>query len=769
MNQNSLIGKRLPKVYSDEKAKGLAKYTADMALPGMLYGKILRSPYPHAKILNIDTSKAERLYGVKAVVTGKTDPPKMKFGINPWSRDQLLLPYDKARYIGEGVAAIAAIDEDIAEEAIELIEVEYEELPAVFNVFEAMKEGAPLIHDDKEGNIAAHYVVNEGDVEEGFRQSDYVREERFTLNTISHASPEPLAVLAHYEAGKYHIWAQTQCPFQCRQALSNIMGLPLQDIRIHDVFKGATNGGRSDTFPESYIAAILSRKLGRPVRIILNREETLTCERDRVAQFWDIKIGVKKDGTILATDMKVKHDCGAYASSAVVALWVPLMEHEAIYPKPNIRYDGYTYYTNKTSNSMMRTHTEFEPLISESLLDMIAEELGLDPVEIRLKNAAKSGDVLLTKAVVTSCGLRESIQMAAEKANYKEKKGKLGPSRGIGIGCGAMISGFYLGFRSGSTSFIKFDDNGGCTLFSGNVDSGQGNETMHLQIASEEIGIPMEDIKLVFADSELCFQDPGNYSMTSTMISGNATRNAAIDAKQKLTKAAAEMFGTSPDQVEFRDKVFYRKRSPIKEGIPIAEVCRMAYRKGEPILAYGDYRGRMDPTDWIKGKYYGQKGCAYSYGTVVAEVEVDRETGRVKVLNLTAVNDCGRAINPMTIEGQMDGTMGLLLGHALFENNVWDTKSGRKLTDSLRTYKIPTVLDMPRNIDKSIIETIDPDGPYGAKEGSLGFSLGMNGAIVNAIYDAVGVRVKDMPINSEKILKLLKEKEAVGKGRRESV
>jgi len=758
LKNRKYVGTRLPKAFSEEKAKGSAKYTADLVMANMLYGKILRSPYAHAKILNIDTTKAEKLPGVKVVITGKTDPPAGKFGINPWSRDQVLLPFDKVRYRGEGVAAVAAVDEDLAEEAIELIEVEYEEFPILVNAFDAMKEGAPLIHEDKKGNIAAHYHIEEGDVEEGFRQSDCVLEERFTLGTISHTSPEPMAALAHYDAGTYNIWAQTQCPFQFRQGLSNVMGLPPRDIRIRDVFKGATNGGRSDTFPESYIAAVLSRKSGKPVRIILNREETQTVERDRVAQVWDIKIGVKKDGTIIATDNKVIHDCGAYASSSVVALWVPLMVHDAIYRRPNLRYNGHTIYTNKTPNSMMRTHTEFEPLISESLMDMVAEDLGLDPIEVRLRNAMKTGETTATKAVITSCGLSESIKMAAKKASWEKKRGKMEPGRGIGIGCGVMVSGFYLGFRSGSTTFIKFNDDGSATVFSGNVDSGQGNETLHLSIAAEELGIPMEDLKLVFGDTELCFQDPGNYSMTSTMISGNATRKAGIDGREKLIKEAAELFHTSPDQVEFRDKVFYRKRSPIKEGIPLADVCRMSYRKGRPILGYGDYRGRMDLADWINGKYEGQKGCSYSYGTVVAEVEVDRETGKVKVLNLTAANDCGYAINPLTVEGQMDGTMVMLQGHAFFENNFWDQKTGRKLTDSLRTYKIPTAKDIPE-VDKSIIETIDPDGPYGAKEGSLGFALGMNGAIVNAIYNAVGVRIKNMPISSEEVLRLLKEKE----------
>jgi len=758
LKKYSTVGKSTPNVYGSIKARGLARYTGDIVLPSMLYGKVLRSPYPHAKILNIDTSKAEKLYGVKAVVTGKTDPPKMNFGIMEWSRDHCLLPCDKVRYYGEEVAAVAAIDEDVAEEAIELIEVEYEELPAIFDPIEAMKEGAPLIHDDKQGNVAAHYIFDEGNVEEGFSQSDLICEDKFSVGVISHACPEPYVTLADYDpTGKFNLWLPTQCPFQTRQGMANILGVKLNDVRIHNVFKGATNGGRSDTMPSLYIAAVLSRRVGKPVKITFTREETQAMGRDRVDQYWTIRIGVKKDGTIMATDMKVVHSSGAYASSSVVALWVPIMEHVAIYRSPNVRYDARTIYTNRTICSMMRTHTEFEPMVMETELDKIAEELGLDPVEIRLKNAVKSGEVLSDKAIVTSCGLSNSIKLAAEKTVWKEKRGKMRPNRGIGMGCGVMVSGFYLGFRSGSTSFIKFDDSGVCTLFSGNVDSGQGNETMHLQIAANELGIPMEDIKLVFADTELCFQDPGNYSMTSTMISGNATRLAAIDARQKLFREAADMFNTSPDQVEFRGKVFYRKRSPIKEGIPIANVCRMAYRKGHPILGYGDYRGRMDPTDWINGKYYGQKGCSYSYGTVVAEVEVDIETGRVDVLDLTEFNDCGYPINPIAVEGQMDGTLIMLLGHTLFERNVWDTKTGRKRTDSFRTYKLPTALDIP-NVDKSIIETIDPDGPYGAKEPSLGGGLGATAAIINAIYDAVGVRVKNYPVSSEEILRLLSEK-----------
>lgn len=769
MSGNTLIGKRIPRVGSVEKAMGLAKYTGDMVLPNMLYGKILRSPYAHAKILNIDTSKAEKLPGVKVVVTGKTDTPRGGvFGIMPYTRDHILLPIEKVRYVGEEVAAVAAIDEDTAEEAIQLIDVEYDELPFTLDPKEAIKEGAPLLHENRPRNIAGHYYVNEGDVEEGFRKSDYIFEDTFTCQTISHALPEPYAALVSYEpSGKFNVWAQTQCPFQSRQGLHNTLMVPLSDIRIHCVNSGAAFGGRSDTFPATFIACLLSRKAGKPVRIILSREEVEDAMRDRAAASKTLKVGVKRDGTILAREINVLMDCGAYASSSIVALWVPLLIDEALWRAPNYKYEGYLVYTNKTVSSMMRTRSSLLPMAMEVAFDAIAEKLGLDPIEIRLKNAIKPGEVLPTKSIVTSCGLSESIVMATEKANWKEKRGRMGSARGIGIGSGNMQCGFYMGFRTGSTAFLKFNDDGSCTLFTGSTDNGQGNPTMHIQVAAEELGIPMEDIKIVWGDTELCYQDPGTYSMSATVISANATKKAAADAKQRLLKVASEILEVSWEEVEMRDKVFYVKRRP-GAGVSIRDVCREAFRRGTPIFGFGDYRGRVDFSDFnvespipYAERTYGQKVVSYSYGTTVAEVEVDRETGRVKVLNVVAVNDCGTVLNPLILEGLMDGQLALMFGQGMLENNVWDPKTGRKLTSSYRTYKVPTAKDMPK-IERYFVDTLDPDGPYGAKEGALGFGIGLHGAIVNAIYDAVGVRIKHMPVTLEEVLRLIKEKEAKG-------
>ena len=773
MSPETWIGKRIPRIGSVDKALGRAKYTGDILLPGMLYGKCLRSPYPHAKILNIDTSKAEKVIGVKAVVTGKMDTPRDSkgrpgiFGIIPHTRDHILLPIDKVRYVGEEVAAVAAIDEDTAEEAIELIDVEYEPLPFVLTTEEAMKEGAPLLHDRRPGNVAAHYLVHEGNVEEGLRQSDYVWENTFTCETQSHALPEPFTALVSYEpSGKFNIWNQTQCPFQVRQGLHNTLMVPLSDIRLHSVPMGGAHGGRSDTHPATFIACLLSRKAGRPVQIKFSREEVEDAMRDKAGKIWKVRIGFKKDGTIVARDIYMILESGAYASSAIVELWVPLLIDEVLWRAPSYRYEARLIYTNKTIGSMMRTRAHVGPMSLDVAFDQVAERLGIDPIEIRLKNAILPNEVVPTKSIVTSTGLSESIVMAAEKAGWKEKRGKMGYGRGIGIGSGNMQAMFYMGFRTGSTAFIKFNDDGSCTVFTGSNDLGQGNVTMHTQITAEEIGIDMKDIKVCYADTELCYQDPGNYSMSATVISANAVKKAAQDAKRRLLEVAADILDVSWEEVEMKDKRFFVKRRLGKgTSVSIAEVCRTAFRRGKPIYGFGDYRGRIDYSDFnvevnlpYNEKTYGQKVTAYSFGTTTVEVEVDIETGLVKVTRIVATNDCGTVLNPLLVEGQMHGQLNFMLGHGLYETNVWDKKTGRKLTSDYRTYKVPTVNETPK-IETHFLGIPDTDGPYGAKEGSLGFGCGLHGAIANAIYDAVGIWVYDVPISSEKMLKLLKEKE----------
>ncbi len=761
MKDHYMVGKRVRRTDSLVKVTGAAKYTVDLVLPGMLYGKVLRSPHAHARILNIDTSKAERLPGVKAVVTGK-DTLGWKWGAFRISRDMPFLAIDKVRYLGEDVAAVAAIDEDIAEEALSLITVEYEPLPVILDPVEAMKEGAVKIHDHVERNCYKA-AFEFGNVDDGFADSDLVREDEFVSGKISHSQMEPYGALASYDpfSGKLDIWMPNQSPFVKRRALSNALGMPLGKIRVHHCTIGGAFGGRTDTMPAEFITSLLAIKSQRPVRIIYTREETMVATRQKHPIILDLKTGVKRNGTIMARSMKVVEDGGAYASSGLVAINITWVMSEHVYRTPNLKYEGYLVYTNKTPCSMMRLQPQEVHFAEDSQLDTIAEELGIDPVEIRLKNAIKPGEVLPSKSVVTSCAFSETIEKAVAESGYREKRGKMGIGRGIGIGCAGGIAGFNLGIRSISSAFIKFDEDGGCSLITGLVDNGQGNESMVVQVAAEELGIPMEDIQLVNGDTEITPQDPGTYPMTACFVSANAVRLAASDARRQILSIASERLNADPEELDIRDRRVYVKKSPEKM-MPIDSVVRLSFLRGTPISGRGESllkaHSKQGWSYWGELKFEGQQGGTYTFGTVIAEVEVDKETGKVKVADMWVATDCGFAINPTAVEGQWEGGTAQCLGLALYEKHRWD-EQGKLLTDSFLDYRLPTSLDVP-NIKCFILESMDPDGPYGGKEVGLGSTLAPGGAIANAIYDAIGARVKELPITPEVVLKSLREKES---------
>ncbi len=761
MKGYAIVGQRMPRTDSVAKVTGVAKYTADISLPGMLYGKILRSPYAHARIVSIDTARAERLPGVRAVVTGRDIAP-VKFGVFKKTRDQYLLAIDRVRYMGEEVAGVAAIDEDIAEEALSLIKVEYEELPIVLDPLAAMEDGAPQLHAHVEHNIGAQGVINFGDVDEAFRQSNRIYEDRFVTSKMNHAQMEPYAALAAYDSsGKLDIWVPNQSPFTRRKGLSNALKMPLNRIRVHHVHIGGAFGGRSDALPAEFIAALLSIKTSRPVRIVYSREEDMIATRHKHAAIVELKMGVKLDGTIMGKDIRVILDGGAYMSSGLIATFDLSTKAEAVYRVPNIRYEGSRIYTNKTPCSMQRIHGNQLVLAEEMTLDRIAEELGLDPVEMRLRHACQAGDVLPSGSKITSFALSETIDKAVAASEWRRKKGKLPSGRGIGLACCTGFAGFNMGFRLNSAALVKFNEDGSCTLFTGNVDNGQGNESMLVQIASEAMGIPVKDIALVCADSELTPQDPGNYPMLAAFCSGNAVRLAGLDAKEQIVKIAAETMGVSASELEVKDSRVFVKRETQK-AMRVADIVKLAFQSGNTILGRGAYTPKAQSeygwADWSSGRVQGQQGATYTAGTTVAEVEVDRETGVVKVLNVTQAYDCGYALNPMAVEGQYEGVAVQMMGETLYEKLNWDDKDGRLTTDSFLDYRIPTCLDIPK-IRPIIVESIDPDGPFGAKEAGLTGGGGVEAAIVNAIYDAVGVRIKDMPVTPEKILVALDEKE----------
>ncbi len=756
MRDFTYIGKSTPRIDSLPKALGAARFVDDLSLPFMLYGKILRSPYAHARIVSIDTSQAKKLPGVRAVVTSE-DTLKRKFGLLPKLRDQPMLAIDKVRYAGEEVAAIAATTEDIAEEALGLIKVEYDELPPVFDAVEAYKEGAPQVHNHVKRNLSFSASVQRGDVEEGLRNSALVRHNTIRTVQTAHCQIEPYGAVANWEEGKLDVWSPNQSPFTRRRALSNLLGLPLDKIRVHRVYIGGAFGGRSDTFPAEFIAGLLSMKTGKPVKVIYSRRESLVATRTNHAAVYDIKMGVNRDGTIQALEIKGMLEGGAYLSSGTNATGAPGSAVEALYHAENFKYDGIRLYTNKTPSSMY--HIQTTPLVMtvELMLDMFAEELGMDPVEMRLKNIMGPNSTTAGGSVISSCKLKECIEKAVELSGWKDKKGRLPPGKGIGVGCGQSASGFPLGIRFGSSAFVKFNEDATATVISGIVDNGQGNENLMVQIAADELGLSLDEVALVNADTELCPQDPGSYSMTAAFVSGNAVRLAAQDARQQILKVASSMMETEPNSLELKDHRIFLKDDPQK-AIPLEDAIRLAFLKGNPPLGRGTYIPKpISPRGWADpqaGKFYGQYGPTYTFGCAVAEVDVDMETGKVTINRLILVNDVGFAINPMVVEGQMESYSGLVLGHLMLEKHEWDEK-GRLLTDSLQSFHLPTSLDIPP-ISSNLMDGFDQAGPYGAKD--TGPTGGVSGAIINAIYDATGVVVTELPISAETILKAISEK-----------
>lgn len=760
----AVVGKRTPNIHGVAKATGAARFSGDITLPRMLFGKILRSPIAHARIINIDTGRAEKLPGVKAVITGK-DTAGVKYGVFPQTRDELALALDTVRYIGDEVAAVAALDEDTAQEALGLIRVDYEALPAVFDPVEAMKPGAPQIHEHAASNVGVHVRIPFGDIEGGFAGAEYIREDRFQTQFISHCQMEPYAVAANFQtSGELEVWLPNASPFTRKRALSNLLRLPLDNVRVHHVFIGGHFGGRSELISGDYCASLLSMKTGRPVRITYTREETLCNTRQKHAFAMEVKTGVRRDGTLVAQSIRVVGDGGAYVSTGAIAVTVPAVMLLSVYRVPDFLYEAHRVYTNKPPCGAMRGHGNQQIRFAiERQMDLIARDLGLDPVEIRLKNAVQPGDVLPYRSKVFSCGLRESILETVRASSWKDRrlsKGAVndapaGPARGLGLGIASIISGFSMGVRTLSAAFVKFNEDAQITLLTGIVDNGQGNETMAAQIAAEVLGTGTEDIRVVNGDTATTPQDPGSYSMQSTFTGGNAVMASASDARRQILEIAAEKLEANPGDLDLREKRIFVKGSP-ERAIGLRDVIWAGLAAGRPVLGRGHYMPPVDSADWYRGRIEGQMTGAYSFGSTIAEVEVDRETGQVTVLEVAAAHDCGRAINPMLVEGQIEGSVPLGQGQALSEEVV--QVDGQVVNPDFACYAMPTAADSPR-VKSIIVEAEDPYGPFGAKEAAESVNIAIVPALASAVEDAVGANVQTLPITPEKVLKALDETE----------
>ena len=791
MADYDIIGKSLPRIDGIEKATGQAKFTVDTVLPGMLHGKFLRSPLPHARVLSINVDKARRVPGVKAIIT-RDDVAGIRYAFVDTPRypaDETPLAVDKVRYIGDEVAAVAATDLDAVEEAIGLIEVEYEPLPPVFDLEEAMKPGAPDIHEPFDlaskteweewgvhrgkkaldwrdaKNLSGRTSVSFGDIENGFAQSDYVREDRFDTKATAHCALEPHAALAFFDlSGKLNMYLSSMGIFYKRFILAKALGLPVSQVRIHKTYVGGAFGGKVDLFPYEFCAAFLSRMTGKPVRFELEREEVFTCTRQRHPTVIHIKTGVKKDGTLLAQQVKFIADNGAYRGSGAVVVFLGHAFSIPVYSVPNYHYEGYAVYTNNPIRGPQRAHGSPQIRFAvDSQIDMIAEELGLDPLEIMLKNARKKGAILPNGDILKSCGLSKCLEKAAQTAGWRKWKGDRdqrlhdGSSsiyrRGMGISACAMFSGAPF-YPFASAAIVKLHDDGGATLYTGATEMGQGSDTTMAQVAAQELGIDLSDIRIVSGDTELCPIDLGQFLSGGAFVTGNAVKLAAFDARSQLFKMAGEMLEADPSDLEAKGKRIYVKGSPDK-GLSYAQVIKATVQRnnGDPVIGKGNTKAAQEVEFYPSlAKAKGRLTDAYGFAVQVAEVEVDTLTGRIEVLKTVTYHDCGFPLNRSIVEGQVHGNVSMGIGQTLWEEITFE--QGQIQNPQFLDYRAPLATETPSMIGE-MVETCDPGGPYGAKEVGEGSISGVLAAIANAVYDAIGIRFTKLPITPEKVLEAL--------------
>jgi 4-hydroxybenzoyl-CoA reductase subunit alpha len=799
MTDFSIIGKPTAMVDAAEKTTGSGKYTDDLSLPGMLFGKILHSPYPHARIKKIDTSRAEKLDGVVAVVTGKDAPTP--FGILPVGHDEHALALDKVRYVGDNVACVAAVSEAVAETALELIDVEYELLPAYFDPEESMKAETDLIHDNKPHNTEKDYHHVFGDPDKALGEADCVVEGRFIANEVTHAAMEPHSTLASFEIdphtgnpGRLIVWSSTQVPYYLQHKLSLVLDMPMAQIRVIKPLVGGGFGGKSEVIPIELIAAIAARAAKAPVKITYTREEVFWAHRGRPRTIVDLKTGVKKDGSIIAVKARVVQDGGAYCSYGVVTILYSGALLGALYDIPNISYDGYRVLTNKPACGAMRGHGTVNVRFAfESQLDEIAARIGMDPAEIRRRNLLKPPCITVNGLRVQSYGLPECIDKVIDGSRWSERRRKLPKGRGLGVACSHYVSGAANSIiRSDmphSTVNIKIDRDGGVVVYTGASDIGQGSDTMVAQIAAETLGCSLGRVRVVAADTDLTPIDIGSYSSRVTFMNGNATLRAAEDVKKQIASAAARKMNCAPEDLIFRDDKVVPKNgavpvasntapSPTVSGRVEGQILRGSLQQKrkdegpkdrmtfeEAVVAAIDFHGALSgtgsyapPQDARGGKHKGAgvgPSPAYSYSAQVAEVSVDEDTGEVTVHKVWASHDCGRALNPVSVEGQIIGSVWMGMGQALQEEMVW--KDGMLMNPGLLEYRSPSSTESPE-IEPFIVESVDPEGPFGAKEASEGSLAATIPAISNAIYDAVGIRLHESPFTPERVLAALRAK-----------
>jgi 4-hydroxybenzoyl-CoA reductase subunit alpha len=781
MKNFQVLGARAPRLDAPAKSTGQAKYADDLTMPGMLYGALLQSPIAHGKILNIDTSRARKLKGVRAVVTAR-EAGLVKYGVSPARYDETLYCHEKVRYVGDEIAAVAAVDLETALEAVELIQVDYEELPAVLDMFEAMKEGAPQLHDEFPGNITAEVHQEFGETEPLMAQCDLVVDHTFLSKRQDAAFIEPHSCLAVFDLqGKLTLHTSTQVPHYVMRTVAMVLRIPVGDVRVVKPYVGGGFGPKSEATPLEMSACLLSKVTGKPVKMNYTREQVFLHSRARHQFFAEMSLGVKKDGTMVALKNKAVLDGGAYTSFGIATVYYSGSLLGGPYRLQAMKYDGWRVYTNKPACGAQRGHGGVaHRACFEQLLDKAADQLGIDPVEMRLKNVMVAGQTTINELNMSSLGMKECIEAVQNGSDWKNKKGKLPKGKGIGSACGFFVSGAgYPIYRSDtyhSTVVIKVAEDGGTvTVLTGSAEIGQGSDTMLAMIAAETLGIPLECVRVFSGDTEYSV-DLGAYSSRQTLMTGHAAKEAAENVRRQIAEVLSNHMGCDVADITFRNGNVLFKGGPgnfeklrqgyIKEHrgwtdppggdyFTFREAARLAFLEKGTIVGTGKYKPPR-----LGGAYKGAAvGTSPAYGcsAQVVEVSVDLETGQVSVDNMTDAHDCGLAINLTSVEGQMQGSLSMGLGECLFEEVKFDSR-GRIINASLGEYKIPTALDMP-NVKSIVVESNEPNGPYGAKEVGEGAIMPTIPAILNAIYDATGVRINELPVTAERLFMAMKEKE----------
>ncbi|HZH89277.1 MAG TPA: molybdopterin cofactor-binding domain-containing protein [Pyrinomonadaceae bacterium] len=755
-----VVGKPFRKVDARAKCTGQTKFADDIVLPRMLFAKLLRAHEPHARIVKIDTSKARALAGVHAVITGEDLP--LSYGILPVSQDEHALCTDRVRFIGDPVAAVAAVDEDTAFEAMNLIEVEYERLQTITSIEEAVMIDEPRVQDYGEGgNVHKKVHLEFGDMDEGFAAADHIREDTFFYEGNTHLPMEQHASVAHFDPdNKLTLWSSTQTPHYVHRALTKVLEMPAAHIRVIATPNGGGFGGKSDPFNHEVAVCKLSQITGRPVKITLTREEVFYCHRGRHPVLMHVKTGVKRDGSITAMDFQTFLDGGAYGSYGVASTFYTGALQTVTYEVPRYRFRGLRAFTNKPPCGPKRGHGTPQPRFGlEVQLDKIADDLKLDPAEMRLQHLVKPHSLTANYLRIGSMGLGKCIEKIVAGSDWKNKFRKLPYGKGIGIACSSYICGaglpIYWNNMPHSGVQLGLDRQGGVRVQCGSTDIGQGSDSILAYIVAEVLGIDPFDIRVLTADTDLTPVDLGSYSSRVTLMTGNAALQAAERARELLSAAVAEKLSLPIENLSFADHRVFDVENP-EVGVTFAEAVVLAESKFGTIGTVGSYTPPRSP-----GKFKGAgvgPSPAYSYSAAIAEIDVDPETGLIRVERIWIGHDIGQSINPMLVMGQVEGGVYMGLGEALMEEMTY--RANRNVVHkfpSLLEYKSPTTHEMC-DVKTYLIEDADPNGPFGAKEVGQGPLLPVMPAVANAVFDAVGVRVDEVPITPEKVLAALRSK-----------